>query len=96
LKARQLRHPIQSPIIALEGSPKVLWAGVKTTLAISIPFCAIAYAREVQLEGECHRIQAILERPTDIEWALSHRQELVERNRAEARDIEPMLRDLSD
>jgi hypothetical protein len=74
----------------------VFWATVKATLVISIPFWAIAYAREVRLEGECQRIKVIFEQPTDIDWAMSHPREMIQRNQAEARYVAPLLRDLQD
>jgi hypothetical protein len=77
----------------LEGSA-VFWATVKATLVLCIPFWAIAYAREVRREGECHRIKVIFEQPTDIDWAMSHPREMLERNKAEANYVRPLLRDL--
>jgi hypothetical protein len=79
--------------ISLGGLP-VFWATIKAALIVCIPVWAVAYAREARRESECRQIQAILQKPTDIDWAMSHPKELVERNRAEARFITPMLRDL--
>jgi hypothetical protein len=72
----------------------MLWAHIKTIVVLTIPLCTVAYAHQLRFDADCDRIQCIVKQPTDIQWSLAHRREVLERGRTEAQSLDRLLEDL--
>jgi hypothetical protein len=72
----------------------MLWAHVKITLALLIPFTAFVYARYLHFEDDCRRIEHIVHSSSDLDWWLAHPREAQERSRAERQYLSGLLKDL--
>ena len=73
----------------------MLWASIKIALALTIPVSTIAYARELRHQSDRERIEQIVRSPGNIQWDLAHRDELLRKNREEARRLYALLEDLN-
>jgi hypothetical protein len=72
----------------------MLWASFKATVVLLVPICAFSYAQQLHRQAECRRIQNVFQSPTNVQWALTHPREMLDRSNAEARYLRPMLHDL--
>ena len=72
----------------------MVWANLKITLALLIPFAAFFYARYLHFEDDCQRIERIVRSPSNLDWCLSHPREARQRSHAEYEYLDGLLKDL--
>jgi hypothetical protein len=72
----------------------MLWAYLKISLSLVIPFSTVAYARQVRHEADCRSLLQIMRQPLNYDLHAAHPLEAIRQDRADFQHIHELLQDL--
>jgi len=74
----------------------MLWSYLKISLSVIIPIAVGGYARQLRHQQDVRAVWFVVQQSADLQWELTHPQESLQRNQAEAKYIRRLVADLDD
>jgi len=70
------------------------WVYFKIALSLAIPFATLNYARQVRIDRDLQAVKWDVQHPPELQWVVDHPRESLQANRAEAKYLCKLLRDV--